>query len=44
MDLMEERFPDGFAEEEIPRAELASIMEHYKQVAGFDVQSLNERK
>jgi 5-methylphenazine-1-carboxylate 1-monooxygenase len=43
MDLMEDRFPDGFREDEIPREELASIMEHYKQVAGFDIQTLNAR-
>jgi len=43
MDLMEDRFPHGFREEEIPREELTSIMEHYKQVAGFDIRTLNEK-
>ena len=43
MDLMEERFPDGFLENEIPHKELADIMEHYKQVAGFDIQTLNSK-
>jgi 2-polyprenyl-6-methoxyphenol hydroxylase-like FAD-dependent oxidoreductase len=43
MDLMEERFPDGFAEGEIPKAELAEIMAHYKQVAGFDIETLNAK-
>jgi 5-methylphenazine-1-carboxylate 1-monooxygenase len=43
MDLMEERFPNGFAEGEIPHEELATIMEHYKQVAGFDIQTLNSK-
>jgi 5-methylphenazine-1-carboxylate 1-monooxygenase len=43
MDLMEERFPKGFSEEEIPQEELAQIMNQYKQVAGFDIQSLNAK-
>ena len=43
MDLMEERFPNGFSEDEIPHEELANIMEHYKQVAGFDIKTLNEK-
>jgi 5-methylphenazine-1-carboxylate 1-monooxygenase len=43
MDLMEDRFPDGFTEGEIPHEELAEIMEHYKQVAGFDMKTLNEK-
>lgn len=43
MDLMEERFPDGFSDGEIPHEELANIMEHYKQVAGFDIKTLNEK-
>ena len=43
MDMMEERFPDGFTEGEIPHDELAQIMEHYKQVAGFDIKTLNEK-
>jgi 2-polyprenyl-6-methoxyphenol hydroxylase-like FAD-dependent oxidoreductase len=43
MDLMEERFPDGFSEEEVPQEELEQIMNQYKQVAGFDIQSLNAK-
>jgi 5-methylphenazine-1-carboxylate 1-monooxygenase len=43
MDLMEDRFPNGFSEGEIPHEELANIMEHYKQVAGFDIKTLNEK-
>ena len=44
MDMMEERFPDGFSEEEIPHAELEEVMDHYKKVAGFDVQTLNQKR
>ena len=43
MDLMEERFPQGFMPDQIPHDELEGIMEHYKQIAGFDVKSLNEK-
>lgn len=43
MDLMEERFSAGFNEDEIPHEELAQIMNQYKQVAGFDIQSLNAK-
>ena len=43
MDLMEERFPNGFSEGEIPHEELAKIMENYKQIAGFDIKTLNEK-
>lgn len=43
MDLMEERFPQGFSSNEIPQDELAEIMEHYKQVAGFDIKTLNAK-
>ncbi len=43
MDLMEERFPNGFSEGEIPHEELTNIMEHYKKVAGFDIKTLNEK-
>ena len=43
MDLMEDRFPDGFKENEIPHEELAEIMLKYKQIAGFDIQSLNAK-
>ena len=44
MDMMEDRFPIGFSEAEIPHEELATVMNHYKQIAGFDVQSLNQKK
>lgn len=40
LDLMEERFPNGFEQDEIPKTELDQIMEGYKKVAGFDKQSL----
>ena len=43
MDMMEERFPDGFTEGEIPHDELEQIMDNYKQVAGFDIKTLNEK-
>lgn len=42
MDLMEERFPQGFKAAEIPHEELDQIMEKYKQIAGFDVSTLNK--
>ncbi len=42
LDLMEDRFPTGFQPDEIPHDELAEVMDHYKRVAGFDVQSLNQ--
>lgn len=44
MDMMEERFPQGFTPDEIPHDELANVMEHYKKIAGFDVQTLNQKK
>lgn len=44
MDLMEDRFPDGFKEDEIPHEELAEIMLKYKQIAGFDIQTLNSKE
>ena len=43
MDLMEDRFPQGFSEEEIPHEELTQIMNHYKEIAGFDIQTLNSK-
>jgi 5-methylphenazine-1-carboxylate 1-monooxygenase len=43
MDLMEDRFPDGFSQTEIPHEELATIMNNYKEIAGFDVKSLNSK-
>ena len=44
MDMMEERFPQGFTPDEIPHEELANVMDHYKKIAGFDVQTLNQKK
>ncbi|MFM1877859.1 MAG: hypothetical protein RLZZ241_725 [Bacteroidota bacterium] len=44
MDLMEDRFPNGFSEVEIPHNELAAIMNNYKKIAGFDKESLNASK
>lgn len=43
MDRMEERFPKGFSEDQIPRAELEEVMNRYKQIAGFDIQTLNQK-
>jgi 5-methylphenazine-1-carboxylate 1-monooxygenase len=43
MDLMEERFPEGFTPDQVPHEELAAIMEQYKQIAGFDIKSLNAK-
>jgi 5-methylphenazine-1-carboxylate 1-monooxygenase len=43
MDLMEDRYPDGFRQDEIPHDELANIMEQYKKIAGFDIQTLNAK-
>lgn len=44
LDMMEERFPNGFKPEEIPHEELNAIMDKYKQIAGFDMETLNEMK
>jgi 2-polyprenyl-6-methoxyphenol hydroxylase-like FAD-dependent oxidoreductase len=45
MQLAEERAPQGFSDIDavIPRAELAEIAERYKQMAGFDRETLNNR-
>lgn len=43
MDLMEDRFPNGFSDDEIPHAELEAVMGHYKKVAGFDIETLNQK-
>ena len=43
MDLMEERFPEGFQPSQIPTGELAEIMDKYKRIAGFDRDSLNSK-
>lgn len=44
MDLMEERFPNGCSPEEIPTAELKAIMQQYKEIAGFDIETLNAKQ
>ncbi len=44
MDMMEEWFPDGFQPDEIPHDKLKTVMENYKKIAGFDVESLNAKK
>jgi 2-polyprenyl-6-methoxyphenol hydroxylase-like FAD-dependent oxidoreductase len=41
MDMMAERFPEGFSPAEIPRREVHRIMDHYKKIAGFDIKTLN---
>jgi hypothetical protein len=43
LQLAEERAPNGFAniEDVIPRAELESIAQSYKQTAGFDRDTVN---
>ena len=41
MDLMEDAFPDGFTEDQIPHDMLEAIMDNYKKVAGFDIKTLN---
>jgi 5-methylphenazine-1-carboxylate 1-monooxygenase len=43
MDLMEDRFPDGFEDDEIPHQELKEIMGRYKTIAGFDIETLNQK-
>lgn len=43
MDLIEDWFPQGFQDNEIPHEKLAAIMDNYKKVAGFDVESLNQK-
>lgn len=43
MDMMEDWFPKGFSKEEIPHEELAKVMDNYKKVAGFDIQTLNQK-
>ncbi len=41
MDMMEEWFPEGFWEKQIPHEALRKVMDNYKKVAGFDINSLN---
>ena len=43
LDLMEDRFPDGFSPNEIPHKELETLMEKYKKIAGFDKETLNAK-
>lgn len=43
LDLMEDRFPDGFEPQQIPREELTQIMDNYRKVAGFDKKTLNQK-
>jgi 2-polyprenyl-6-methoxyphenol hydroxylase-like FAD-dependent oxidoreductase len=43
MDYMEELFPNGFEEQEIPKEALSKVMFEYKQIAGFDIQTLNAK-
>jgi 5-methylphenazine-1-carboxylate 1-monooxygenase len=43
LDLMEDRFPDGFNPDEIPHKELEALMEKYKKIAGFDKETLNAK-
>jgi hypothetical protein len=43
MDLMAERFPDGFTEDQIPHEDLTKVMDNYRIIAGFDVQTLNQK-
>jgi 5-methylphenazine-1-carboxylate 1-monooxygenase len=41
MDLMENWFPEGFTPEQIPLEKLTEVMDNYKKIAGFDLQTLN---
>ena len=43
LDLMEDRFPKGFTAEEIPHAEIEQTMSKYKEIAGFDIETLNQK-
>lgn len=43
MDMMEDWFPNGFSENEIPHAELEKVMDNYKKIAGFDIETLNAK-
>ena len=43
LDLMEDRFPNGFTPAQIPKEEIEETMKKYKEIAGFDIQSLNEK-
>ena len=43
MDMMADWFPSGFTADEIPHEKLANVMDNYKKVAGFDIQTLNQK-
>jgi 5-methylphenazine-1-carboxylate 1-monooxygenase len=43
MDMMEEWFPEGFSPEQIPQEELTKVMDNYRKVAGFDIETLNAK-
>lgn len=45
MDMMEEAAPNGFTDpnEAIPYAELKAVMDRYRQIAGFDKETLNQK-
>ena len=45
MDMMEEAAPDGFThpDEALPYAQLQVVMDHYRQIAGFDKETLNQK-
>lgn len=43
LDLMEDRFPEGFTDAEVPHSEIDQVMSRYKQVAGFDKATLNQK-
>jgi 2-polyprenyl-6-methoxyphenol hydroxylase-like FAD-dependent oxidoreductase len=45
MDMMEEAAPQGFVrpDDAIPYADLKAVMDHYRQVAGFDQATLNQK-
>jgi 5-methylphenazine-1-carboxylate 1-monooxygenase len=43
MDMMEGWFPNGFAEDQIPKQALSKVMDNYRKIAGFDVETLNKK-
>ncbi|GAB3512940.1 flavin-dependent oxidoreductase [Spirosoma knui] len=45
MDMMEEAAPDGFRNpyDAIPYAQLKAVMDRYRQIAGFDKETLNQK-
>ena len=43
LDMMADWFPSGFTADEIPHEKLANVMDNYKKVAGFDIQTLNQK-